>query len=232
MGLIFMGHILKTFKGLFMKLLLLIFVLCFAQISCARNNSGMIFHRPPIASVPPTVVSISPTSGTTSGGTSVTITGTGIKAGATATIGGVTCTSPSVSPTTSMTCTTGAHAAGTVSAKVTNLDLLFGTGGSFTYVSPIPTNVVCNFSYGLCVANRPVANATPVGSSYVHYFDFLGCSGPNSFVVARKYNCPGAFISTNMFVTPGGETGCGQSITIHFTSNQSQYDSGCTLTAP
>lgn len=86
--------------------------------------------------LPPTVSSVSPLTGTTAGSTSITITGTGFLTEATVTVGGVACTSPSVS-STSITCTTGAHAAGAVDVVVTNNDSQSGTGiNAFTYQSP------------------------------------------------------------------------------------------------
>jgi len=84
----------------------------------------------------PTVSSVSPTSGSTAGGDALTITGTGFITGATVTVGGVTCTSPNVASSTSITCTSGAHAAGAVDIIVTNSDSQTGTGtGVYTYVA-------------------------------------------------------------------------------------------------
>lgn len=78
---------------------------------------------------PPLVTGISPNTGFTSGGTQVTITG------ATAvTIGGVAVTGMNVVNTTTITGTTGAHAAGMVNVAVTAAG---GTGtgaGLFTYI--------------------------------------------------------------------------------------------------
>ena len=100
--------------------------------SAIGSTSGYTYQNPP------TVTSISPTSGALAGGTSVTITGTNFvtaggppTAGDTVTIGGATCTSPSVTSSTTITCTTGALAnlpsgnpnpGGALSILVTNND--------------------------------------------------------------------------------------------------------------
>ena len=71
---------------------------------------------------PPTIGSITPITGTAAGGTAVTITGTGFLAGATVTFGGTAATGVTVASSTSITATTPAHAAGTVSVVVSNTD--------------------------------------------------------------------------------------------------------------
>ena len=82
----------------------------------------------------PTVTSIAPTSGLVAGGTSVTVTGTGFVSGDTDVwIGGVPCTSVTVSSPTSLTCLTGARAAGTVDVFVQTYASLDSTGGTGLY---------------------------------------------------------------------------------------------------
>ncbi len=82
----------------------------------------------------PTVTAISPNSGSTAGGTPVTITGTGFLAGATVSLGGTAATGVTVVNSTSITATTAAHSAGTVSVVVTNTDAQSGTlANSYTY---------------------------------------------------------------------------------------------------
>ena len=79
---------------------------------------------------------IVPNSGTTAGGTPITITGLAFAAGATVTVGGQPCTGVSVTPTTSITCTTPAGTAGAANVVVTNLDETSTTStGGFTYIS-------------------------------------------------------------------------------------------------
>jgi hypothetical protein len=82
----------------------------------------------------PTVTGVSPPSGSTSGGTSLTISGTGFQYYATVTIGGVNATNVNFVNSTTITATTGPHAAGTVNVVVQNPDSQTGTGVSaFTY---------------------------------------------------------------------------------------------------
>lgn len=71
---------------------------------------------------PPSVGSISPSNGYILGGTSVTITGSGFVNGATVQIGTAVCINPVVSNSTTITCTTGAEAAGNYEVTVTNSD--------------------------------------------------------------------------------------------------------------
>ena len=75
----------------------------------------------------PTVTSVAPSSGTTGGGTPVTGTGTGFGAGASVTFDGVAATNVVVASATSITATTPAHSAGTVTVVVTNPDTQVGT---------------------------------------------------------------------------------------------------------
>ena len=86
----------------------------------------------------PTVTSCSPNNGTTAGGTSVTITGTNFFSGTiTVTFGGSSATGVSFVNSTTITCTTPAHAAGAVNVVVTNPDSQTGTGtNAYTYNSP------------------------------------------------------------------------------------------------
>ncbi len=85
-------------------------------------------------SQPPTVTSISPTFGATAGGTLVTVSGTNFVTGASLSIGGVAATGVTVVSSTTITGTTGPHAAGVVDVVVTNPDTLTGTlAGGFTY---------------------------------------------------------------------------------------------------
>jgi hypothetical protein len=104
---------------------------------------------------PPTVTSVSPNSGSTLGGTAVTITGTNFASGATATFGGAAATNVVVVNSTTITATTPAGNAGTVTVTVT----LNGQNGSltngYTYVVvPTVTSVSPN--------NGPPAGGTAV----------------------------------------------------------------------
>jgi hypothetical protein len=101
------------------------------------KNSGFTYAAAPPPA--PAVSSITPDSGTTSGGTSVTITGTGFISGATVSIGGTAATGVNVSNSTTITATTAAHAAGTVSVVVQNPDGQSGAlNNGYTYTTPPP----------------------------------------------------------------------------------------------
>ena len=108
----------------------------------------------------PTVTSISPNSGTINGGTAVSITGTGFLAGATVSLGGTAATGVTVVNSTSITATTPAHAAGTVSVVVTNSDTQSGTltqGFTYTTVSNPPPTLT-----GVSPASGTAAGGTSV----------------------------------------------------------------------
>ena len=76
---------------------------------------------------------ISPSSGSTSGGATVTLTGAGYAAGAAASIGGVPCTNVHVVNSTTLTCTTGAGAAGAANVVVTVNSQTGTLTGGYTY---------------------------------------------------------------------------------------------------
>ena len=109
--------------------------------------------------VAPTVTLVSPTDGlpAPAGGTPVTITGTGFITGATVTFGGDPATDVTFVSATSITCTTPAHAAGSVDVVVTNTDNQPGTmTNGFTYSASVADPVVSIVS--------PVAGETGVGN--------------------------------------------------------------------
>lgn len=84
----------------------------------------------------PTVTSVAASSGTTAGGVAVTISGTGFNSVSGVTFGGVAATGVSTVNSTTVTCTTPAHAVGAVNVVVTNGDTQTGTGtGAFTYTA-------------------------------------------------------------------------------------------------
>ncbi len=125
------------------------------SISGAGNRVMISFNSAP------TVSSVLPSSGTTAGSTAITITGTGFLAGATATVGGVTCSSPTVVLATSITCTTGAHAAGAVNVVVTNTDAQTGTGtNAYTYVVPATAPAAATNTASAITATGATLNGT------------------------------------------------------------------------
>ena len=82
----------------------------------------------------PSVQAISPTSGTTAGGTGVTISGQAFAGATGVTIGGVACTSVIVTAQGTITCLTGAHAAGACDVVVQTPRGNPVLVGAFTYV--------------------------------------------------------------------------------------------------
>lgn len=133
--------------------------------------------------VAPTITGVSPNGGDVAGGTSITLTGTNFFSGATVDFGGSACGTVSVTDSTTLTCTTSAHAAGAVSVTVTNIDAQFGVGANiFTYqVPPTVTSLTpaagalaggtavtvngSDFLTGATVTIDGVACATPVVTS-------------------------------------------------------------------
>ncbi len=85
----------------------------------------------------PTISTVSPNGGALAGGTVITLTGTNFYTGATVKVDGLACTTPTLggpSPATTMTCTTGAHAAGITNVEVLNADGQTDTSvAAFTY---------------------------------------------------------------------------------------------------
>jgi hypothetical protein len=96
----------------------------------------------------PTVTSVAPNAGALAGGSAVTITGTGFFAGATVDFDGISCTGVTVVSDTSITCTTGGHAAGAVNVTVTNIDTQNGIGTSVYSYQVAPTVSSVSPSYG------------------------------------------------------------------------------------
>ena len=88
----------------------------------------------------PTITSLDVSSGTPSGGTAVTITGTGFKNGVGVKFGTDSATSILVVSSTSITCVTPAHSAGTVDVVVTNADSKAATlSNGYTFATPAPS---------------------------------------------------------------------------------------------
>lgn len=99
------------------------------------------YIAPPAA---PTVAAISPASGPTGGGTAITITGANFTGATAVSIGGIAANSFTVVNDTTITATTGAHAAGVVDVAVTTAGGA-GTGsGLYTYVEvqTVPTKTI------------------------------------------------------------------------------------------
>lgn len=85
----------------------------------------------------PVVSGITPDAGASGGGTDVTVAGSGFEPGASVAVGGTPCTNVLVRSDTSITCTTGSHAAGMVSITVTNSDDQSSSlANAYRYVDP------------------------------------------------------------------------------------------------
>jgi hypothetical protein len=91
-----------------------------------------------IGAFEPLLSAIAPTTGGITGGTPVTLTGAGYGFGTTVTIGGVPCTNLHIVSSTTLTCTTGAHAAGAVDVVVTVFGQTGALPGGYTYALPNP----------------------------------------------------------------------------------------------
>jgi len=104
---------------------------------------------------PPTVTAIAPATGPLLGGQLVTITGADLTGATGVTIGGTGCTGVDVLSPTSLTCTTGAHAAGAASVLVSTIYGSNAPNTLYTYAAP-PTVTAINPATG------PTAGALPV----------------------------------------------------------------------
>jgi autotransporter-associated beta strand protein len=148
----------------------------------------------------PTITASAPATGLPAGGTEVTITGTGFGPGAIVTIGGVPCTGVAVaSAHTSLTCTTGAHAAGATTIAVTNIDGQTGTLVSgFTYADPPPAPTP---------TPTPTPTATPTTAPVIATPSLNSSTG----VVTVVVNATGPGTATQRVVASGrlrAATGC------------------------
>src|SRR5437899_4248252 len=94
---------------------------------------------------PPTVTGIAPANGQSSGGTLVTISGTDFQSGATATLGGVPLTGVSLTGTTTLSGTTGAHAP--------------GAGNAVLVINPDSQSTTCACTYTYDPAPAPTVTS-------------------------------------------------------------------------
>src|SRR6185369_15586223 len=139
---------------------------------------------------PPTLTGVSPASGTAAGGTAVTLTGTGFLAGATVILGGTPATGVTVVNSTSITATTPAHAAGTVSVVVTNSDQHAGTlPNGYTYTAIA--------SMGLGVPSGSSSSATVVAGQTATYTLSIGGAGLSG---TASLSCTGSPTGANCSV--------------------------------
>jgi hypothetical protein len=183
-------------------------------VTNSDSQSGTLTNGYTYSSAAPTVTLVSPTSGPAAGGTAVTVTGTNFVAGATLTLGGVPATGVTFVSSTSITATTGAHAAGAVNVVVTNPDTQSGTRtNGFTYTSttaPTVTSIGPNNS-------GPAAGGTFItvtGSNFVAGATVtLGGVSATGVTVVNSTSITGttgahAAGAVNVVVTnPNGESG-------------------------
>lgn len=129
----------------------------------------------------PNPVSLLPTSGTLAGNTAVTITGTGFQTGATVAIGGTSCSSVAVVSGTSITCTTGAHAAGAVNVVVTNTDAQTGTLASGYAYNLLPQATLTASGMG-AIEQNSTATLSTTGGSGTGAVTYALSSGPCTLI--------------------------------------------------
>jgi len=153
----------------------------------------------PLASAP-TVTGISPPLGPPAGGTPVTISGTGFQSYATVTIGGVAATGVTIINSTTITATTGAHAAGTVNVVVQNPDSQSGT-------------LVNGYIYGSCAAPGTPTPSGPgsASSGAVYTVSWTATSGDNTYELQESAD-PGFSIADTTPVT-GTSLGLSHTVT-------------------
>jgi hypothetical protein len=136
---------------------------------------------------PPTVSSVSPASGPSSGGTTVTITGSNFQVGATAAIGGVLLTGVSVTGATSISGTTGAHAANpTSTVVVTNPDTQSATCAcTFSYDVATSSGLVAAYAFE---EGTGTATADATGNGHTGTLDRATWTGSGKFGRALSFD--------------------------------------------
>jgi hypothetical protein len=123
-------------------------------VTNSDGRAGTLPNGFTYANPAPTLSSVSPNSGPGTGGTALTVNGTGFLAGATVSLGGAACTGVTLVSSAQLRCTTGAHAAGTVSVVVTNPDAKSATlANGFTYsLAATYTSIAQNIFQPRCVS--------------------------------------------------------------------------------
>jgi hypothetical protein len=149
---------------------------------CGTGHSGMSGTFNVTAAPPsPSVTSFTPVSGRASGGTSVQITGTNFQNGAIADFDGTDATSTTFHSATSLTAVTPAHAAGSVTVTVRNLDTGSGSKSGFTFIPPPDVTGSLNPSFGP-QAGGTVVTITGSGLQSGATVTFGGVAGTNVVV--------------------------------------------------
>ena len=137
----------------------------------------------------PLVTSVSPNGGALLGGTTLTINGSGFTNDTDILVGGVSCHTVVYISNKKLTCTTGGHAAGSVSVVATNLDLQSSTlVNSFTYRAA-PTVSSLSVSGGTIYGGTSVmVTGTGFVSGMTVKFGSSACVD-NGFISSTKYYC-------------------------------------------
>ena len=137
-------------------------------------NNGYTYT---VSNSAPTVTSVTPNSGAANGGSGVTIAGTGFLSGAAVSFGGTAATAVIVVNSTSITATTPAHAAGTVSVAVTNTNgQNGGLANGYTYTSSLGLLSVGSAS-ATVAAGQTATYSLSIGGAGLSGTSSLTCTG-------------------------------------------------------
>ena len=127
----------------------------------AVSGCGGTPTTPTPVAAQPTVTTIAPQTGPIEGGTAVTIAGTNFTESAVVTVGGVGLAGAQVVNATTITGTTGAHAAGVVDVLVRIGNQTATLGGGFTYTPPPPVILPPTVT-SIAPTSGPTDGGTPV----------------------------------------------------------------------
>jgi hypothetical protein len=148
----------------------------------------------------PTVTGVNPSSGPTTGGTGITITGTGFQTGATVKLGGVSATGVTVSNSTTITATSGAHAAGTVDVVVQNPDSQTGT-------------LVNGYIYGACTAPSSPALTAPASATSASAYTVSWTATSSDDTYELQESTDSGFSGASTATVTGTSTGITHTVT-------------------
>lgn len=205
--------------------------------TASGSSSGLSFTYASL----PSVSSISPVGGPVAGGTAVTIVGANLSSAIDVSVGGVACVSITANSATQLSCTTGAHSAGSASVVVTTANGSNADNTLYTYISQ-PTVISMTPTHGPTTGGTSITiTGTDLATAQQVTVSGLGCtglvvtsatsiscntpagsSGLNNAVVVTTYGGtatgPGLFAYDTPAVTGvspvGGSTAGGTSVTI------------------
>ncbi len=173
----------------------------------ATSANGFTYTTPA-----PTVTGLNPTGGPIAGGTAVTITGTNLTGATAVSFGGTAATGVSVVNATTVTCTSPAHAAGTVDVTVTTpggTSSASGTGNDYTYTAVAAPTVTALNPTGGTVNGGTVVTITGTNLTGATAVSFGGTGATNVAVVnATTITCKSPAHAAGTIdvtvTTPGG----------------------------